>query len=186
MSDEHGWAEFADGHDPDTPDDLPYEFPAGPGDDPVLSDDGDLGLPELDDDTGPDLDQPPAADDAAVPEPVWEQETPEAQPVHTSLLGPVGADPDAAAPGAEAVSVFPPLVDVGALPEPVDGFPWIDTGSLGVIDPMPPVAADPVTAQDLAAYAGQELPPAADPWAALAGAEDPATSALARWWTPEA
>ncbi|MBL7257817.1 hypothetical protein [Paractinoplanes lichenicola] len=83
----------------------------------------------------------------------------------------------------DPLDVFPPAVDVGELPEPVDGFPWIDTGSLGVV----PAAAlaetpEPVRAEELAEYAGVDLPPAQDPWAALADAEDPATSTLARWW----
>ena len=75
----------------------------------------------------------------------------------------------------------------------LDGFPWIDTGSLGLyhsglVDPSAaadPAAAEPVPAEDLAAYAAEDLPPGADPWAALADSEDPATSTLARWWTPE-
>ena len=80
--------------------------------------------------------------------------------------------------------VFPPAVDVGDLPEPVDGFPWIDTGSLGVVPAtaLTDAGADPVDPAGLAEYAAAELPPAADPWAALAADEDPATSALARWW----
>jgi hypothetical protein len=83
-----------------------------------------------------------------------------------------------------AVDVFPPPVDVGALPEPVDGFPWIDTGSLGLVHPLP--AADPtepVAPHELAEYAATDLPPAVDPWAALADSDDPATSALAKWWS---
>ncbi|MDI6105063.1 hypothetical protein QLQ12_41415 [Actinoplanes sp. NEAU-A12] len=80
-------------------------------------------------------------------------------------------------------TVFPPALDVD-LPEPVDGFPWIDTATLGAGDTagfVPPV--EPVTAEDLAAYAGVEIPPGADPWTVLAASEDPATAALARWWT---
>ena len=34
-----------------------------------------------------------------------------------------------------------------------------------------------------AAYAAEDLPPGVDPWEALAGSEDPATGALARWWS---
>ncbi|MFC7533125.1 hypothetical protein [Actinoplanes sp. GCM10030250] len=81
--------------------------------------------------------------------------------------------------------VFPPTLDVGDLPEPVDGFPWIDTGTLGVADAdgFTPVE-EQVNPGELAAYAGVDLPAGADPWAALAADEDPATSALARWWTP--
>jgi hypothetical protein len=80
-------------------------------------------------------------------------------------------------------TAFPPALDVD-LPEPVDGFPWIDTATLGAGDPagfVPPV--EPVTAEELAAYAGVEIPPGADPWAVLAASDDPATAALARWWT---
>ncbi|MEV6302070.1 hypothetical protein AB0M02_21830 [Actinoplanes sp. NPDC051861] len=79
---------------------------------------------------------------------------------------------------------FPPALDID-LPEPVDGFPWIDPGSLGIADThgfTPP--EEPVTADELAAYAGTDIPPGADGWATLAADEDPATSALARWWTP--
>ena len=104
-------------------------------------------------------------------------------------LGPVGADPDAAPDyDADQVSLFPPVVDVGPLPEPVDGFPWIDTGSLGLVDAGlvdPAQGFDPVHAGELAAYAAEDLPPGVDPWAALADSDDPATSALAKWWTPE-
>jgi hypothetical protein len=85
----------------------------------------------------------------------------------------------------EAHDDFPAAVDIGALPEPVDGFPWIDTGSLGVVDPasMPAAPVDPVDPHELAEYAGTQLPPGADPWATLADSEDPATAALARWWS---
>jgi hypothetical protein len=102
-------------------------------------------------------------------------------------LGHIGADPDAAAeadPSAEAV--FPPAVHVGDLPEPVDGFPWIDTGTLGIVglDTAEATAGTADTA-DLAAYAEVDLPPGVDPWAVLAASDDPATSALARFWAPE-
>ncbi|WP_250003687.1 hypothetical protein [Actinoplanes sp. M2I2] len=105
-------------------------------------------------------------------------DTPYAEPVaaedHAALTGVTAEDP---------VDVFPATLDVGDLPEPVDGFPWIDTGSLGVV----PAAAltetpDPVRPEELAEYAGVDLPPAQDPWAALADSDDPATSTLARWW----
>jgi len=101
----------------------------------------------------------------------------------------VGADPDALPDHAGADTVFPPAVDVGPLPEPVDGFPWIDTGSLGVIDTSvlhdAPVHDEPVDPHELAGYAGVDLPPGADPWAVLADSEDPATAALARWWSAQ-
>ncbi|MEU8816908.1 hypothetical protein [Actinoplanes sp. NPDC048796] len=89
-------------------------------------------------------------------------------------------------PAEDPVDVFPPQVDVGELPEPVDGFPWIDTGSLGVVPAgAPDTPVDPVQPQELADYAGEQLPPGVDPWAALADSEDPATSTLARWWAPD-
>ena len=112
----------------------------------------------------------PYGDDAAVAVPVAD---------------PVGADPDAAAEPDAAVEVFPPVLDVGPLPEPVDGFPWIDTGSLGVADPAAvPAAPAAPTAQDLAGYAAADLPPGVDPWAALEASDDPATAALARFYRP--
>ncbi|WP_433290922.1 hypothetical protein ACQP2F_24145 [Actinoplanes sp. CA-030573] len=83
-------------------------------------------------------------------------------------------------------SVFPPPVDVGDLPEPVDGFPWIDTGSLGTHE----IAAAPADGEqqtpppaELAEYAATDLPPGAEPWAVLADSDDPATAALAKWWS---
>jgi hypothetical protein len=91
----------------------------------------------------------------------------------------------AAAVADDPVEVFPPALDVD-LPEPVDGFPWIDTGSLGLVDAGVVSAADaPVQPAELAEYAETDLPPAVDPWAALADSDDPATAALARWWSPE-
>jgi hypothetical protein len=84
----------------------------------------------------------------------------------------------------EPETVFPPALDVGPLPEPVDGFPWIDTGSLGLVDPATVHSGvDPVDPHELAEYAGTELPPGADPWATLADSDDPATANLARWWS---
>jgi hypothetical protein len=94
----------------------------------------------------------------------------------------VAADPDVQPEYDGTDTVFPPAVDVGPLPEPVDGFPWIDTGSLGVVD-VHEAQVDPVDPHELAEYAGTELPPGVDPWAALADSDDPATSALARWWS---
>ncbi|GLY03035.1 hypothetical protein [Actinoplanes sp. NBRC 101535] len=83
-------------------------------------------------------------------------------------------------------TMFPAAVDIGELPEPVDGFPWIDTATLGIADPGGFTApVETVTAQEVAAYAGVDVPDGADAWTVLAAAEDPATSALARWWTPD-
>ncbi len=88
----------------------------------------------------------------------------------------------------DAGDVFPPAVDVGDLPEPVDGWPWIDSGSLGLADiaaalHQADTEVEPVQPHELAEYAATDLPPGVDPWAALADSDDPATSALARWWS---
>ena len=210
MSDEHGWPDFSqpDDHDeqfgPDGHGDQ-HAMPASEADSPFHDD---LFGPDGDDfagsepDGGSDLDGAAGLDgspDAAG----WDDHEPgtghddAAGPAAVDVtdghgMGPVGADPDAAA-DVEQVSVFPPVVDVGPLPEPVDGFPWIDTGSLGLyrsgLDLAgladPAGGAEPVAAQDLAAYAAEDLPPGVDPWAALADSDDPATSALAKWWHPE-
>jgi hypothetical protein len=95
-------------------------------------------------------------------------------------------DLSAEADGERVVDVFPPAVDVGALPEPVDGFPWIDSGSLGlagIAAAVEQAQLDPVQPEELAEYAAADLPPGVDPWAELAGSDDPATSNLARWWS---
>jgi hypothetical protein len=99
---------------------------------------------------------------------------------------PVGADPDLD-PHADTWTdqSFPEPLDLDA-PEPVDGFPWADPATLGT-EPLPDPDASYRGAPeptDLASYAGQDLPPGADPWTALAASEDPATSSLARWWSP--
>ncbi|WIM92679.1 hypothetical protein ACTOB_004632 [Actinoplanes oblitus] len=79
---------------------------------------------------------------------------------------------------------FPPALDVGDLPEPVDGFPWVDAATLGTPGAYQP-DVDPVDPHELAASAGVEIPEGTDPWTALAASDDPAVSALARWWTPD-
>ncbi|KUL30887.1 hypothetical protein [Actinoplanes awajinensis] len=91
--------------------------------------------------------------------------------------------PDHAHDTVAATDDFPPALDVGDLPEPVDGFPWVDATTLGSADTYtPPLeTVDPLA---LAAHAGVEIPDGADPWATLAASDDPAISALARWWTP--
>lgn len=144
------------------------------------------------------FDAGPADDDGwDEPDPYTEQpdlpDTPEPEPAgHPGDAAapvvehgqPVGADPDAVAEPA-AADVFPPALDVGPLPEPVDGFPWIDTGSLGAADIA--AAAEPTggpSAADLAAHAATDLPPGVDPWAHLAASDDPATAALARFYRP--
>ncbi|MDQ7906173.1 hypothetical protein RB614_16805 [Phytohabitans sp. ZYX-F-186] len=100
---------------------------------------------------------------------------------------PVGADPDVDAHADTWTDqAFPEPLDVDA-PEPVDGFPWTDPATLGAA-PLPDPDAGyqgAPEANELAAYAGEELPPGTDPWTALAASEDPATSSLARWWAPD-
>jgi hypothetical protein len=90
---------------------------------------------------------------------------------------------------------FPPGLDIHA-PEPVDGFPWSDPSALGDGAAPDDYTHDyshlvntgdeggPAHAADLAQYDGVEVPPGTDAWTHLLGSEDPATSALARWWSP--
>lgn len=139
--------------------------------------------PDLAPHDAPQWDHHDVADPADTPEPAAEHL--DADP--DGVLHTVAEDPDALPDsGDDAAELFPALVDVGPLPEPVDGFPWIDTGSLGVVDPATlDAAGDPAVPEpsELAEYAAQELTPGADPWAALAGSEDPAVSALAKFWS---
>jgi hypothetical protein len=128
---------------------------------------------------GADQDEAPAGDD-----------TP-AGPVG-GLDALVGADPDVH-PGADLDwehPPFPPELTVDR-PDPVDGYPWADPALLGggeTDNPAPSdgldAVAEPVAAADLADYDGAEPPDGADPWSALVSSDDPATSALARWWSP--
>ncbi|HET8684257.1 MAG TPA: hypothetical protein VFM54_20635 [Micromonosporaceae bacterium] len=103
---------------------------------------------------------------------------------------PFGADPDAAGladADGWAGPDFPPMLELAGLPEPVDGPPWGDPAVLGghpLAEPAGYEAPDPA---DLSGYAAVDLAEAGgDPWAALLAADDPATSALARWWAPPA
>lgn len=114
---------------------------------------------------------------------------------------PFGADPDlyplpddlGAGPGPDLP--FPPTLDLTA-PEPVDGYPWADPSALGH-EPLPPLD-DPATSAggpggpgtagtpqpaELYEYAGESPPADGDAWADLLASPDPATSALARWWS---
>ena len=123
-------------------------------------------------DSGPEF-APLEPDDAAWADPAE----------HEPIAEPDADEPAAAEPVAEAeADVFPPAVDVGELPEPVDGFPWVDAATLGAAGTdnagwTPPV--EPVEAAELAEYAGSE----AATFTELADAEDPATATLARWWS---
>lgn len=179
---EHGWPEHDDDphghHDPGHGDPQDPGLVAGLDPDDQVYDDEPVQFPAADPPPDPLPADPPAEPQADLQAPAWEA----AEPAATGV-GAAGADPDALPGDADPVPPFPPAVDVGALPEPVDGFPWIDTGSLGPVDPAAPAApAGPVTAQELADHAAADLPPGADPWAVLAGSDDPATAALARWW----
>ena len=98
----------------------------------------------------------------------------------------VGADPDVDPDADWSPEEFPAQLDFAA-PEPVDGYPWSDPSAVaapgtGGEDPADgPDAAPP--AQDLLDYAGADG--GGDPWAALVGSDDPATSSLGRWWAPD-
>jgi hypothetical protein len=188
MSEYDGWDHHDDPgydhHDDVAPAPDPADAGLGP-DDIWTEEPGDEPYP-------PDHPEPPAEPPAEPdlepdPEPDPYQPEPPAEP-HGDVAPAevVGADPDAPAePDDAGAEVFPPALDLGPLPEPVDGFPWIDTGSLAPAGPDHPAAAlaDP-DPQELAGYAAADLPPGADPWAALAGSDDPATAALARFYRP--
>jgi hypothetical protein len=185
---EHGWPDHHDDHgyheEQHDPLHEPHDGAVHEVEQAPLPDDDDHGFFAVDHPPLPD-DHDGAPPHDAPAEHVEAADPPEADEV---AAAPVGTDPDALpnyGTTDTADTAFPPTVDVGPLPEPVDGFPWIDTGSLGAVDPAaahePPV--DTVDPHELAEYAGADLPPAADPWAVLADSEDPATSALARWWS---
>lgn len=124
---------------------------------------------------------------------------------------PVGTDPDLPADhdGDPWAGQFPPALDLPARPVPVDGYPWIDPDLLGRGDPDthdpdapgPGGRDDPLATSgdpahtaltggappvdDLLSYAGLEPPgDGTDPWSLLLDGDDPAASALARWWGP--
>lgn len=119
----------------------------------------------------------PAPGDAGV----WTQPPPVPDPLF-------GTDPDAvdlADAEGWAGYEFPPVLDLADLPEPVDGPPWSDPALLGAEQLPQAVRFGAPEPADLAQYAAMDLSAAGDdPWAALRDAEDPATSALARWWAP--
>jgi hypothetical protein len=175
MTDHHDWSHHDGDHDHDAgdagfhDDPPPFDDPQPYDHDSAYDPDDDTPDPGLyhHTDAGDEVHQP-----AAVPDDVHDPDVHEPADVH---LEPELVDTDTA---------FPPAVDID-LPEPVDGFPWIDTGSLGVVDPaaLTGTHLEPVDPHELAEYAGTELPPGADPWATLAESEDPATAALARWWS---
>ena len=175
MSDHHDFGDhhYDDHHDEPVPfDDHLHDTPYQPDDHYQWADEHDHAIYEEHAD-------PPPTDDHHDHTP-----EPEPEPAHTTAgeHDTLPETPD------DPAAVFPPALELGALPEPVDGFPWIDTGSLGLADPgtlhalTTAAPLEPVNPHDLAEYAATELPPTTDPWAALADSDDPATSALARWW----
>lgn len=199
---EYGWPDLpgdddaaaGEAFDPHTGD--PYTGPPpGPGDELPGDDGWDLpGAPPADPATptaaDPYLPDPyPELPDDADPPGAGEHGPPgaaEHDPPGAAEYGPpVGADPDAVGEPGHPPQ-FPPVLDVGPLPEPVDGFPWIDTASLGAAGPVTADAAagGAPTAQELAAHAAVDLPPGVDPWTVLQASDDPATAALARFYQP--
>ena len=179
---EHGWPD--DHHDIHHHDDgdaggLEQHEDLLPADDPVVHHEDDF-WDHHDDTPEPEQHTPDFAEEHHTPvEPAAEVEPDSAD----AVLHTLGVDPDALPePGDDAADLFPAAVDLGPLPEPVDGFPWIDTGSLGVVDQAMLDAAGTPDPAELADYAATDLPPGADPWAALEASEDPAVSALAKFW----
>ena len=97
-----------------------------------------------------------------------------------------GADPDLhplAGVDLDGDEPFPPTLDLDP-PEPIDGYPWTDPAVLGhdVLPPLDDATGAPGPAE-LFEYAGEQPPAGGDAWATLLASEDPATSALARWWS---
>ena len=160
MTDHHDFG--FDHHDFDAHDPVPFDDHSPPPDDHLTWADG------HDDDISHDVDVP----HEAVAHDVGSHDDVDHDVVSHE-------DADVAPPGEAHAGVH----DISDLPEPVDGFPWIDTGSLGVADIHAALdSTDPVHPAELAEYNATDLPPGEDPWAALADSDDPATAALARWW----
>ncbi|MEH1016494.1 hypothetical protein V6U90_25740 [Micromonospora sp. CPCC 206060] len=178
-----------DGDWPDPPDDdgagwtadgpvhgQPDWWPPPLGDDPP-PDAGDLDDPLPTDDLMRSGDGDPPVD-APLDDPAPSWDTDGGAPPPAGVDVPVGADPDLPV-GADPGGHFPAPLTFDGLPEPVDGYPWVDVGLLGdtPVD-VPPAGAAPPAVTDLAGWAGST----AGDWAALAADTDPMTSALARFW----
>ncbi|MEV4622213.1 hypothetical protein AB0J74_26315 [Asanoa sp. NPDC049573] len=102
--------------------------------------------------------------------------------VHDSGL--FAVDPDVAAytGGVWPVHEFPAALELGDI-SPVDGPPWTDPSTLGTAPPDPdPLPTDVPDVSELASYAGLDPTSPSAGWDALLGSDDPATSALARFW----
>jgi hypothetical protein len=150
-----------------------------PGPDLLHDGDGDLGLD-------------PPHDDAAAHETLGAEPGDGYEPDQPAFTDPDLPDHD---PGGYDGD-FPPPLDLGhAPPDPVDGYPWSDPAALGDPAEVTGAAGGPAGLDeqfgfaaaahpdDLFAYSGMQ-PAGADAWSALLGADDPATSTLARWWAP--
>jgi hypothetical protein len=178
----------AAGEDGDLDGDLDGDGPAplGYGDEPLDYPEPDAHAePDREPDSDPDSEPDREPDQNPGPEPPAESGAAAGDP-------PVGTDPDLDPygddPGGEPV--FPEPLALGEPPEPVDGFPWTDAGLIGGagVEPL----ADPAAVHgapepgDLFAYAGEDPTGLAGDggWAALIASPDPATSALARFWSP--
>lgn len=175
---DHGYGDEhldTDGHDPD------LEPDAGSHDGLGLEygelSDGDASGAEPADEHGADAFSDVDEDDQQAP-----ALDPDPVPGTDPDLDLVGDDPDWA-----AEDVFPPQLEIGEPPEPVDGFPWSDPAVLGEQHDLfvqDPGAQPGGSAGDLFDYDGQSAPDGGDPWQQLAGSDDPATSSLARFWAP--
>jgi hypothetical protein len=197
---DHGWEDWPE-EQPDLPDGDTGDLD-GYGDGEFGAGAPDLEPPEATDlGDGPDLGEAPADEPAPLgyDETLADEPSADAtagEPAGTAGFGPaddapVGADPDLDPHGEDPDwSPFPEALELGAPPEPVDGFPWTDPAVLGeaataLPDPAVEATAGTPEPADLYAYAGEDAP-AGVGWAALAGSPDPATSALARFWAPGA
>jgi hypothetical protein len=171
-------------HDGDHPDHGQPDEPAGQHDGLGLEYadlSGEPGDQQYDDDTGHD-----DAHDAVAAHDEQDPDVTYAEPID-------GSHPDLDTVGDHpgwSDDPFPPQLDLGEPPEPVDGFPWSDAAVLGDEHDTSGTAADyqpsfdQPPAGDLVAYDAQEVPAGEDPWRAMAGSDDPATSSLARFWGP--
>lgn len=164
---------FGQGWRPDEPGGQPLE-PVGYADEPLDTAD-----------VAGHADGPAAAGD-------WDDGGGQGGPETVEAADIIGADPDPDPGDADTdddpTSVFPPPLDLAAPPEPVDGPPWADASLLGdgggdgLPDPAVEAAVGSPTPAELSDYAGQQMPDGAD-WADLIASPDPATSALARFWS---
>jgi hypothetical protein len=151
------------------PDDDPFTAGHHDGTGPVVHDD----VADVAPDHDPDHDNPdPVPDD------------------HQLVDHLVGADPDLDPRADWPDPAFPPPLDLHGSPEPIDGYPWSDPQVLGSgrtdtgIDGYHEAGWQHPSIGDLYDYAGEEPAPGTDGWQGLLGSDDPATSALARWWAP--